>query len=71
MEESGILLDNAADVPQDVIIETFIAFGIILLAELTRQGSNLQPVMGKKRPLMAPLYRTRDFDIYTTRGSAL
>ena len=62
--------------PLDVYIEVVIGFFIILLSELIRPGSSLQPVVptadGKRpKPLVAQPYITRDFDIYTTRGHYL
>jgi hypothetical protein len=58
--------------PSDVWMEAILGFGIIFLGELIRPGSSLHPVTGRKnQPLVAPAYRTRDFDIYSTRGSAL
>jgi hypothetical protein len=64
--------------PMDVWIEIVASFLILLLAELTRNGSSLQPVSNatafgaaKKRPLMAPAFRTRDFDIYAGRCKGL
>lgn len=64
--------------PADVWVEVALGFLIILGSELTRSGSSLRPVsvreaVGKKKmtPLAAPAYRSRDFDIYTTRAKAL
>jgi hypothetical protein len=64
--------------PMDVWVEIVAGFLILLLAELTRNGSSLQPVSNatpfgaaKKRPLMAPAFRTRDFDIYAGRCKGL
>lgn len=77
LEESGQMLtetpaSSTSSLPLDVVVELIIAFGLILCAELTRKGSGLQPVTSQMRtkPLMAPSYVSRDFDIYTTRGSA-
>lgn len=61
--------------PTDVWIEVIAGFLILLLAELTR--SALVPVSNdtkskvKKRPIMAPAYRSRDFDIYAHRCKSL
>ena len=71
LEESGMLLEPQTLPPADVVMEVMIAFGLIMVGELVRTGSSLQPVVGKKRPLMAPAYFSRDFDVYSTRGSAL
>ena len=60
--------------PMDVWAEVAAAFFIILVAELNRSGSSLRPARGaakkKMTPLAAPIYRTREFDIYTTRAKA-
>jgi hypothetical protein len=71
--ESGQLLEihDHPLPPADVWMEAILGFGIVFLGELIRPGSSLHPVTGRKQPLVAPAYRTRDFDIYTTRGSAL
>jgi hypothetical protein len=57
--------------PMDVYIEVAVAFGLILLGELISVGK-LQPVdifaSQERKPLMAPAYRTRDFDIYNNRS---
>lgn len=76
LEESGQILTEgfvaSPSLPVDVVMELIFAFGLILCAELTRKGSGLQPVTSQTRTksLMAPCYVSRDFDIYTTRGSA-
>jgi Membrane magnesium transporter len=69
--------------PLDVWIEVAMAFFMILFSEFCRFGSSLQPISTttsndaknqgpkKKKPeRAAPLYRTRDFDIYAGRGRA-
>ena len=60
--------------PADVKLEVGIAFGLILLGELLNVGL-MQPVevisATKRKPLQAPPYRTRDFDIYANRSKAL
>ncbi|KAL3897988.1 MAG: hypothetical protein SGARI_006782, partial [Bacillariaceae sp.] len=52
--------------PMDVYIEVAVAFGLILLGELISVGK-MQPVdifaSKDRKPLMAPPYRTRDFDV--------
>ena len=63
--------------PADVWVEVTLGFLIVLVAELTRSGSSLRPVSTrvgadkKMTPLAAPVYRSRDFDIYSTRAKAL
>lgn len=77
LEESGQIMLAGTVVssvpPLDVLIELFLAFGLILGAELMRKGSGLQPVTSqtRKKRLVAPSYVSRDFDIYSTRGGAL
>mmetsp|Transcript_10321 Transcript_10321/g.28494 ORF Transcript_10321/g.28494 Transcript_10321/m.28494 type:complete len:110 (+) Transcript_10321:68-397(+) len=64
--------------PLDVWIEVVGGALTILASELVRSGSSLQPITtkqgsggGKPRPMVAPAYQTRDFDIYTTRARSL
>lgn len=67
--------------PADVWVEAAAGFLIILASELTRTGSSLRPVSSSRQgaaagqtkmtPLAAPPYRTRNFDIYTTRAKAM
>ena len=79
LEDAGYEGDTGMIPPADVWIEVAAGFVVILGAELTRSGSSLRPVstrgkilQGKKMtPLAAPAYRSRDFDIYTTRAKAL
>ena len=78
LEESGF--EDAAAVeslplpPMDVIVEVITGALLILISELVRTGSSLQPVTSKggfrTRPVVAPAYRTREFDIYTSRARA-
>lgn len=70
--------------PMDVYVEVAVSFGMILLGELISIGSSLQPVdiifastnntttcSKKRKPLVAPAYRTRDFDIYFNRSKVV
>lgn len=60
--------------PMDVWAEVLLGFVCLLFSELTRGGSALRPIdiiAGKSKPLMAPAYRTREFDVYTGRRKAL
>jgi hypothetical protein len=63
--------------PVDVYVEVGAAFVILMLSELMGAGS-FQPVevnvkvgQPKRRPLMAPTYKTREFDIYANRAKML
>ena len=74
LQESGA--QNVPDPetpPLDVLIEVAVGFLSLLVAEFTREGSMLRPIRNyqNKFPLAAPVYKTRDFDIYTTRGKGL
>ena len=75
---SSEVLDGDSNVyrvpPVDVWVEMLLAFSILLLSELTRTGSSLQPVSNRggvpQKPMMAPPFVTRDFDIYSSRRRA-
>lgn len=58
--------------PLDIWAELVVAFAILFVAELTKSGSSLQPVKGgggqTQKPVVAPSYVTRDFDVYTSRA---
>lgn len=58
--------------PIDVYVELGLSFVMLLVGELTSMGS-LQSVdilaQGRK-PLVAPQYRTRNFDIYEYRSKS-
>lgn len=62
--------------PLDVWIEVILGALLVLVSELVRSGASLQPVTtkggkgGKRKPMVAPAFRTRDFDIYTSRARA-
>ena len=79
LEDAGYEGSPGLIPPADVWMEVAAGFVIILGAELTRLGSSLRPVStrekilrGKKMtPLAAPAFRSRDFDIYTTRAKVL
>jgi hypothetical protein len=60
-------------IPLDIWLEISIGYGILVVSELWSRGS-MQPVLSKgrrPRPIVAPVYRTRDFDIYETRARGL
>jgi hypothetical protein len=60
-------------IPLDIWLELAIGYFILVLSELWSRGS-MQPVLSKgrrPRPIVAPVYRTRDFDIYETRARGL
>jgi hypothetical protein len=74
LEEAGVdVASHRMSVPPtDVWIEVMAAVLMILLGELVRTGSNLQPVVGGgSKRVVAPAYCSRDWDVYTTRGSSL
>jgi len=75
LEDSGLeetQADESYRMPRDVVLETGMGFVMLLLSELMQSGSSLQPVVGpKQRPLVAPPYQSRDFDIYAARSKAL
>ena len=62
--------------PVDVIVEVLFGFCCLLLGELISMGSLQSVVIGgtrnssssKHKPLIAPAYRTRDFDLYENRS---
>jgi hypothetical protein len=63
--------------PADVYVEVGLAFVVLLVGELLGVGS-LQPVevtikanQQKRRPMVAPNFKTRDFDIYANRSKML
>jgi hypothetical protein len=75
----GILLDydlqeSVSIPPMDVYFEVGAAFFSLLFGEILGSGS-LQSVevLGtlNRRPLVAPAYKTRDFDIYENRAKVL
>mmetsp|Transcript_45079 Transcript_45079/g.109075 ORF Transcript_45079/g.109075 Transcript_45079/m.109075 type:complete len:107 (+) Transcript_45079:106-426(+) len=75
----GILLDydlqeSVSIPPTDVYIEVGAGFLLLLISEIMGAGT-FQTVdvlgPGKRRPLAAPGYKTRGFDIYENRSKAL
>jgi hypothetical protein len=54
--------------PVDVVVELMLGFCMLLATELTR--TSLRPTT-EKNSILAPAYRTRDFDIYTTRAAVV
>lgn len=75
----GILLEydlqeSVSIPPMDVYIEVGAGFLLLLLSEIMGSGTfQGVDVLGteKRRPLAAPAYVTRDFDIYENRSKAL
>jgi hypothetical protein len=64
------LQDAFAIPPADVYLEVGISFTILLLSQLMGAGSfqSVEIISGEtRRPLKAPMYRTRDFDVYAHR----
>ena len=75
-------LPDASSPPVDVVIEVFLGFALCLLGQLMcgpfheiriSVGSGSDGGIGKRcrGELLAPAYRTRDFDLFTTRVRAL
>lgn len=85
IDETSFILSTQQKIPLDVWVEVIVGFMSLLVSELTRGGSNLRPIHKTNtnsssttrnknesdEPLMAPIYRTRDFDIYSTRAKLL
>lgn len=84
VEESSVdetaIASKLPAMPTDVWIEVALGFASVLFSELSRGGSTLRPIAGNNKttkakgspePLMAPIYVTRDFDIYSTRAKVL
>uniref|UniRef100_A0A6U3VAD6 Uncharacterized protein n=1 Tax=Ditylum brightwellii TaxID=49249 RepID=A0A6U3VAD6_9STRA len=63
---------STASPPHDVVVEVFVSFALCLVGQCLAVGPFL-PVQSnkKKRELMAPLHRSRDFDIYNNRFNSL
>lgn len=59
--------------PMDVYVEVAISFLVLLLGQLSAIGSfqSVEVFAKNHRPVVAPLYRTRDFDIYENRGKVI
>lgn len=59
--------------PMDVYVEVAISFLFLLLGQLSAVGSfqSVEVFAKNHRPVVAPLYRTRDFDIYENRGKVI
>lgn len=70
LDEAGVDESKAPPLPLDVWIEVIVAFVLLLGGELARGGSTLRPIdkASRERPLQAPVYVTRNFDLYSTRA---
>src|SRR3569623_1690436 len=74
LEESSVheIPESAVEhLLMDVIVEVVVGFLSLLLSELIRPGSALRPINSPHQTLMAPPYRSRDFDFYATLAIAL
>lgn len=83
LQELDISLDDAGSIiagrsipPVDVYVECALGFLIVFVGQLLGPGKgNWQPCIttgkAKRRPLAAPAFRTRDFDIYADRSMAV
>jgi hypothetical protein len=67
------LEESFAIPPADVYIEVGISFGVLLLGQLLGAGTfqSVEVFAKHRRPLVAPVYRTRDFDIYEHRSKVI
>ena len=66
-------LAEATIPPFDVVVECIGGFVVLLLSQLIEVGA-LVPVTinkEKRRALVAPSYKTRDFDIYSNRAHVI
>lgn len=59
--------------PLDVVVECIGGFFILLLSQIFVSSGTLVPITSKTktRSLVAPAYKTRDFDIYSNRAHAM
>eukprot|EP00578_Thalassiosira_sp_NH16_P008625 CAMPEP_0181122896 /NCGR_PEP_ID=MMETSP1071-20121207/25571_1 /TAXON_ID=35127 /ORGANISM="Thalassiosira sp., Strain NH16" /LENGTH=84 /DNA_ID=CAMNT_0023207923 /DNA_START=369 /DNA_END=623 /DNA_ORIENTATION=+ len=73
-------LSDTSSPPLDVVIEVFLGFALCLVGQLlcgpfhqvrTSGGSLLGSIQKSRAEIIAPAYRTRDFDLFTTRVKAL
>lgn len=73
LEEFGVDLQGRAVPPLDVMIEAVIGWSMCLVGQLTTVGP-LRPTVttgNKRTSLLAPMYMTRDFDVYNHRIKAI
>lgn len=81
LQELDISLDDEDDgsrrvPPPDVVVECALALVVVLVGQLLQSGSAWQPCITtnageKRRPLAAPAFQTRDFDVYSDRAAAI
>ncbi|KAL7534878.1 hypothetical protein ACHAXR_010104 [Thalassiosira sp. AJA248-18] len=73
-------LPDTSSPPVDVVIEVFLGFILSLVGQLlcgpfhevrVSNGSLLGAIQKSRDGIIAPAYRTRDFDLFTTRAKAL
>jgi hypothetical protein len=68
-------VSDTSSPPLDVVIEVILAFALCLVGQLMCGAFHEVKVSsqgGKRRvEIVAPAYRTRDFDLFTTRSRAL
>ena len=68
-------IPDTSSPPVDVVIEVILAFGLCLLGQLmcgTFHQVKVSSKDGKRKvEIVAPAYRTRDFDLFTTKTRAL
>lgn len=70
-------LADTASPPVDVVVEVFLGFALCLVGELMCGPFHEVKMSGgpggkrNRGEILAPSYRTRDFDLFTTRAKAL
>ena len=78
LQELDISIDDGSRrvPPPDVVVECALALVIVMVGQLLESGGSWQPCITtrageKRRPLAAPAYQTRDFDVYADRAAAI
>lgn len=65
-------LPDASSPPADVVVEAFLGFALCLAGQLLCGPFHRVRAAGSgRREIVAPPYRTRDFDLFNTRAKAL
>lgn len=53
--------------PMDVVLEVFLGFILCLSGQILSMGPLVEIYSSSSKQIIAPLYKSRDFDIYNTR----